>query len=349
MNNKLLIGTALSSVIALSGSAFAELKVSGDVEATHRGMSFDKSGAAYDEKNDGGLGIETNVSLTYTKDLDNGLALTAGSTIEDGTADSEFITIGGEMVSFTVGQDVGNNLSSTVVPHISDQTGTLVATTSSTGAAGGEQGKEALYKNQFSRDDEGHSATHVSLDAKVANGTFTVRYIPNNTEGRRPSDSAIVSDTGKGSATEVLYSGSPMEGLKFQIGRQEEQEADSSEAGISDAKLDKFGISYNFGQFAVGAQTQKYDSGATADADTESKTYAVTFAASDQLSLGLRYHETDKDGSSYTADEEITVLEVGYNFGGLGVEIAYADIENIGGIAADGDAEVLQIRTRAKF
>ena len=345
MNNKLLIGTALSSVIALSGSAFAEVKVSGDVEATHRGISYDK--ADQEQNGNNGLGIETNVKLSYSNDLDNGLNLKAGSTIEDGTADSEFITIGGEAVSFTIGQDVGNNLSSTVVPHISDQTGTLV----SQGTVGSTKiGTAALYKNQFSANDEAHSATHVSLDAKAAGGTFTVRYAPNNTEGARPSDSGIRSDTGKGSATEILYKGSlGVEGLGVQLGRQTETEGEESTAGQDDPTLDKLGLSYNFGQFAVGAQTQRFDDGTAADSDTETKTYAVTFAASDQLSLGLRYNETEKDGSAYTADEEITVLEVGYNFGGLGVELSYADVENIGGVSANKDAEVLQIRTRAKF
>lgn len=347
MNNKLLIGTALSSVIALSGSAFAEVKVGGDVEATHRGISYDKAGQ--DQNNDSGIGFESNIKVSYSKDLDNGLSLKAGSTLEDGTADSEFITIGGESVSFTAGQDVGNNLSSTVVPHISDQTGTLVAQPTHGSGSSDKLGYAALYDNQFAANDEAHSAAHVSIDAKAAGGTFTVRYAPDNSEAR-VSDSDIRTTAGKGSATEILYKGSlGVEGLGVQIGRQTETEGDESVAGQDDATLDKLGISYNFGQFAVGAQTQRYDDGTASDSDTDAKTYAVTFAANDQLSLGLRYHETDKDGSAYTADEEITVLEVGYNFGGLGVELAYADIENIGGKSSQGDAEVFQIRTRAKF
>jgi hypothetical protein len=349
MNNKLLIGTALSSVIALSGSAFAELKVSGDVEATHRGISYDKTGAAFDQDNDNGIGFESNIILTYTKDLDNGLGLKAGSILEDGTADSEYITIGGDSVSFTVGQDVGNNLSSTVVPHISDQTGTLVGRPGSAPGSAGVVGTAMLYDNQFAANDEAHSAAHMSIDAKAAGGTFTVRYAPNNSEVKA-SDSEIISTAGKGSATEILYSGSlGVEGLGVQLGRQTETEGDESVAGQDDATLDKLGISYNFGQFAVGAQTQRFDDGTASDSDTKSKTVAATFSANDQLSIGLRYHETDKDGSSYTADEEITVLEVGYNFGGLGVELAYADIENVGGVSANKDAEVFQIRTRAKF
>lgn len=339
MNNKLLIGTALSSVIALTGSALAEVKVSGDVEATWRGVSYDK---ASENGGDNGIGIETNVALTYKGNLDNGLSVKAGSVIEDGEADSEFLTIGGEVVSLTIGQDTGNNLSSTVVPHISDQSGTLLAQPTNSTA---KKGIASLYKNQFNLNDESHEGAHVSLDAKVADGTFTVRYTPQNAQ-TRPSDSGI-DDQQDGSATEILYAGSlGVEGLKVQAGRVIETRDDDS-AATDDATLNKYGIAYNFGQFTVGAQKQNFDSGATSNSDTDATGFAAVAALSDQFSIGVRYEKIDQDGKD--SDEKVKTLEIGYNMGGLGIEATYSDVENIGGLAANKDAEVFQIRTRQAF
>ena len=42
------------------------------------------------------------------------------------------------------------------------------------------------------------------------------------------------------------------------------------------------------------------------------------------------------------------MVSVGYNFGGLGLEMTYAEVENVGN-AANTDAETFQIRTIQKF
>ena len=42
-------------------------------------------------------------------------------------------------------------------------------------------------------------------------------------------------------------------------------------------------------------------------------------------------------------------LEVGYNLGGLGIELAVGKIENIGNSSTAGDADVVQLRTRQAF
>jgi hypothetical protein len=323
MKNKLLLTTAIASGMMISTAAISDVKVSGDIEQTYRSVSYDLAGSKI--QGGAGLGAETNVAITYTGSLDNGLSIKAGSVLEDGVADTEFLTIGGETVSITFGQDTGNNLSSTVVPHISDQDGTLY------GAA--NSGTAPKFKNQYGS--IAHDKRHVSLDAKAAGGTFTVRYSP-STDSNRASDSGI--DTSGGSAVEVLYAGSlGVEGLKVQVGM--ETDYQENESGTTDdAKLTKIGASYNFGQVTVGADRMVYDSGATSNSDTTMDRIAAVFAASDQVRVGARYTKTDVDGT--TADEKMKTLEIGYNLGGLGIELSVGQVENVGAASANGDADV---------
>jgi len=332
MKNKLLLTTAIASGMMISTAAISDVKVSGDIEQTYRSVSYDL--AASQIEGGAGLGAETNIAITYTGSLDNGLSIKAGSVLEDGVADTEFLTIGGETVSVTFGQDTGNNLSSTVVPHISDQDGTLYGAVNS--------GTAIKFKNQYGS--IAHDKRHVSLDASAAGGTFTVRYSP-STDANRASDSGV--DTSGGSALEVLYAGSlGVEGLKVQLGM--ETDYQENESGTTDdAKLTKFGAAYNFGQISVGADRMVYDSGATSNSDTTMSRFAAVFAASDAIKIGARYTKTDVDGSN--ADEKMKTLEIGYNLGGLGIELSVGQVENVGASSANGDADVYQLRTRQAF
>lgn len=87
-----------------------------------------------------------------------------------------------------------------------------------------------------------------------------------------------------------------------------------------------------------------------AQVDTQTDKAGITFAASDTVSLGLNYLETERKsgGAKDANDEEIIMVSVGYNFGGLGLEMTYAEVENAGN-AANIDAEAFQIRTIQKF
>ena len=332
MKNKLLLTTAIASGMMISTAAFSDVKISGDIEQTYRSVSY--SLAAQDVNGGAGLGAETNVAITYTGSLTNGLKVAAGSVLEDGVADTEFLTIGGDTISVTFGQDTGNNLSSTVVPHVSDQDGTLY------GAANG--GTEASFQNV--RGTNPHDHRHVSVDAKGAGGTFTVRYSP-STDANRTSDSGI--DNSGQSATELLYAGSlGVAGLNVQVGHVIETQKNDGGA-VGDGKLTKFGAAYNFGQITVGADQQKYDNGAVANSDTKSTRLAVVFAVNDAIKLGARYTKTDIDGT--TADEKLKTIEIGYNLGGLGIELSYGQGENLGGSSTATDIDVVQLRTRQAF
>jgi len=329
MRNKLLLSTAIASV-AFAGFASAETKVGGNLEQTFNATSEQ---TAQDSKR--ALGAEYNITLSSSKDLDNGLTAKYGFVMEDGTSDTHYLTVGGDVVSLTVGRDTGNNLSSTAVPHLGDQAGTLVGLLAS-----------QTYDNVEVANT--HEGDHVSIDAKVAGGTLTARYAPdyNYATINRGTDTSAA-ETGQ-SSTEILYSGSPVENLKLIIG----QSTIDGEGAAEDGKFRKAGVAYSFGQFTAGVEKQDSESAAAtaSQVETDTMSYGVTFAASDTISLGINYLETEKKsgGTKATADEEVTTISLGYNLGGLGIVATYSDVENVANTSGD-DAEVLQIRTVQKF
>ena len=324
MKNKLLLTTAIASV-AFAGSAFSETKIGGNLEQTFQASS--QTG----QDSTRGFGAEHNISLSASKDLDNGLTAKYGTILEDGNADTHYLTVGTDTVGFTVGRDNGNNLSSSAIPYIGDaftSINLLGATTSNTLS-------DADY----------HDKEHARVDVNAAGGTFTVGYAPDMGTSR-PGDSGA-SEAGN-SATAFIYKGSlGVDGLSILAG----VEKADGEGSKKDAKNRQYGATYNFGQFSVGAERQEEENAAVAGSqiETESTTFGATFAANDNLSIGLYMTDTEKkDGGTKEAkDEEIKMVQIGYNLGGLGLSISYADVENVGNAA--GDEEQLQIRTIQKF
>lgn len=329
MKSKLLLSSALISAVAFTGAVHAETKVSGDLEQTYHSASRDL--AAEDINGASGFGSEHNISLSSSKDLDNGLALKFGTTLEAGSADSEYLTISGDAVEFTVGQDRGDSIDGDVIPFISDDTATMI------GTVGGETGNGTTA----------HDKHHAEVKAKFAGSALSVRYAP-SASNKDADDGAVVDKDAGGSLTEIVLKGSlGVEGLSVLAGRNTQVQADDTAAGTDDIKVTKYGASYNFGQFTVGAQRGKIDDGTNSATDEETTDiYGVSFAATDNLSIGVYVSENDRNGTA--EDEESKMLQIGYNLGGLGIEFAAMQVENIGFTSGD-DADVYMIRTRQKF
>lgn len=332
MKKNLLITSALTTLIA--GSAVAETKVSGNLEQVIR-LNSQTSNAS-----EQGIGSEYNIGLSGSKGLDNGLNAKYGFILEDGSTDTHYLTVGTDSVSITIGADTGNNLSSSAIPHIGDQAGTLVAD------LGGTYNNQGYATGASGTITDAHEDDHVSLDLKAVGGTLTLRYAPNS-QGGGGTDSGIAEQNG--SSREYLYTGSlGVEGLKVIVGTATQ---DSNDSTKEDGKFKKAGFGYNMGQFAVGLETQKAESitAAATQIETTSDKVSVTYAVNDNLSVGLQYIETEKKtGTSKSAnDEEITVASIGYSLGGLGIEINYSDVSNVGN--GTTDEEALQIRTIQKF
>jgi len=326
MKNKLLLTTAIASV-AFAGAAFSETKIGGNLEQTFVSTSEDGTNSLRS------FGAEHNISLSASKDLDNGMTASYGTVLEDGVADTHFLTVGTDSVTFSVARDNGANLSSSAIPYIGDAFTSI-----------NQLG--AITTNTLVGTSDYHNGEHARLDINAAGGTITLGYAPNGGTATRPSDSGV--DAGN-SGTGLIYSGNlGVDGLSILAGI----EKGDGVGAQQDAKNRQFGARYNFGQFTVGAERQDEENAALAAAqvELETTTYAVTFAATDNMSIGLYMTDTEEKigGAKSADDEEIKMVQVGYNLAGLGFSLSYAEVENVSNVNGT-DGEQFQIRTIQKF
>ena len=329
MKNKLLLSTAIASV-AFAGLASAETKIGGNLEQTFNALSHDTA-----KTSARAFGAEHNISLSASKDLDNGLTAKYGTVLESddtGSADTHYLTVGTDNVTVSFARDHGMNTSGSAVPYIADLPGTAACT-----------GLTCLNANI--NDSDVHDNDHVSINAKVAGGSIAFQYAPDVKYGsspNRPDDSDVTES--ENSAMGLVYKGSlGVEGLTILAGKTK-SEGEGTEQDITDTTI---GASFSINGFTIAAEKTDFEEISSAN-DVDQVQYGITYAASDNLSVGIYALDAETPNDASDKDEEIKMAQVGYNLGGLGISLSYAEIENVNG-SANTDAEQFQIRTIQKF
>ena len=341
MLNKLKNTTALVGALSIAASAsYAETKITAALEQTLHGHSQDL--AARKINGSSGFGTETTIAINSGKDLAGGWKATYGFDVEmDGTgakSDYKYLTLSSGAFSLTVGEDVGDNLQSTVIPFVSDNFETI----------GGSTGAGLNFESHGSGLNV-HERAHIGANYKFPGGQATLRYAPNNAGPVGDSYSDASSTTAKGttggtSAMEYLISGKTA-GVGYRLGRMDGGKADSANAG-GDNDYTVYGLSYGMSGFTVAAEKRITDRTTTAaTAEKTATQYGVAYATKD-FSAGIYMLKNEQDATA--TEEEAKMIQVGYNMGGLGIDISYAQIENAG-FANGADADVWQIRTIQKF
>lgn len=324
---KLLATTAIVSV-SFASVALAEVTVKGSIEQTINSRSFNK--AANEHKGTGSMGQETNLTVSSKGELDNGLSIKGSFRSEDGSVDHSSIKVSGDTLGFEIGADTGSTIHTQINPTVGDSVWFVT----------GAQGDDGFTTY------EAHDVQHIGLDAKLGGMTAAVNYAPSN-NGISAGDSNKT-DAG-GSATEMLLKGSIMEGVNFLIGQEKIEAANS---GGSEETEKTYQVSYSAGQFALGASIRDFDDGdstATAGTTDEVTYLTATYAVNDQVSLGIQSVTAESEGTGTSAtDEETLGISLGYNLGPIGVEVMYAETDNLAHSSAD-DVEGVQIRTVYKF
>jgi len=343
MLNKLKTTTALVGALTVvaAPAAFAETKIGGNLEQTY--STFSKGKAAEQVDGRRAIGSEANISLSGSKETDNGLSVKYGFIYEDdadttGKVDTLYTTIGSGNFSVTIGEDTGLNLQSSAIPYISDNFETM----------GGSINVGLSFNNHA--ESNVHEQAHIGFDYKSDVGTFTYRYAPDSSTstGRKVGDSVVANDAAKeGSSQELLFTGNlGVEGLKAIVGRSEETQKSSTDSG-NDGQYDVVSLSYNFGAFTIGAEQRDQEViGGTGTTDEKARIFGASFAATDKISIGVYDLNFEKEGQ--TSDEEGQMIQVGYNLGGLGFEVSYAQFDNLG-FDSTSDGDSFQIRTVQKF
>jgi len=338
MKNKLLVSTALGAVM-LSGAVNAETKITGQLDINYSAQSSSTAASSTD-----GWGRETQVNVSNSGDLNNGMTYAAGFSLEyDGTTgnvsdENVYIDFTSGNTTFGVSQDHGLNTDSSAVPRVSINAGSLSTFTGLAYAQGAAIGNGGLHVKE---------GMGVTLAQKIDSmGAIQLRITPEAGQDGGANDA--IAHGNEGSAFDINFQGNAgVEGLTVNLAYAKAEKAGASTYTPNrDSKGIQYGIAYNFGQIAIGAQRADRELGNSATVDRDTTEVGATFAASDNMSLGVAYAKTDV--TAQAKDEEIIQGTIGYNLGAVAVHLNYAEYQNVGG-ANGTDHDVASIRLSTKF
>lgn len=359
MKNMLTRTALVGSALLLSATlANAQTTVSGNLVINFKGISSDKSDAA--RKAYQYFGKEAQINIANKGKLSNGMDYAAGFSLEldgsDANTTNNALIQGATNENTYIDFIAGNTTITFGADHIQNPDNSmanLVGIIDMDDAVSGVQGTtiNTAATSFVSTANSAYQAYGVGVIQTIPNiGKISVNYTPDRTTGLANGDTLGVNttnnlatqyDTGN-SAYEVGFVGDlGVKGLQVQAF----YNTSDSGSNASDLKGQMFGARYNFGQITVAAQRGKTESAAVSSITLESDSYAVAYAVTPTLSVGLAHGKTTKTAT--TVDETIKQLSVGYNLGPVTVGGSYAKVSDLGNVTGvDGDTFVIQASTR---
>jgi hypothetical protein len=315
MKNKLLTTTAIAGLL-VSGAAFAQTTVTGNLDFTYKGLS-NKTTKASSAR---GFGKESQINITNKGKLNNGMDYVAGFSIEhdgheSGSAASVSTTSGTAMFNENVYIDFisGKTTLTIGADHIQ---GPDYEITNLVGAgdldeiiAGVNAANAAFITNIGSP----YSSFGLGLTQDLGVGKFSVYYAPSTASVA--GDSAGYFSTfatyvdGTNSTYEVGFRGDL--GVKGLDAGLFYNSTDSNDRGTNSNSADnwKASLRYTAGAFTLAGALAEQDTNTTVLSTTKkSKSVGVAFAASKELSLGIAHGRTDSGLVASPLDEKITTI-----------------------------------------
>lgn len=324
---KLLLTTALAAV-AISGSAYSEIKVSGEIVQTITSQSYDK--ATSQVNGSSAIGSEANVKFSGSKALTNGMTVGAAIRMEDKggsfSVDQKAFNLSQGGFKVELGIDTGSSTDGNLVANVGQQAEDMGITTSIIKANVGTAA---------------HDREHIGFSYKADMGEFTVNYSPSLASSVQES---TTTDTG-GSALEYVYQGGlGVEGLTVKIGQQVTKAANDSASGASGGEKTEtvMGVMYKMGKVALAYTDRDMDDDTITTEISSVKSASVSYNVSDNLSVSIERAEATQ--LTKASKEKATLIGVGYNMGGLGLEAYYMTSDSIAGTSGN-DGNTVQLRT----
>jgi len=323
---KLLATTALAGVV-LTGSAFAQTTVSGELRLGYKAMSH---GTALTSSR--GFGTEQQINVQTKGKTNIGWDYAAGFSLEnDGEQATtlfnenvymDFINPGsGTMI--TIGRDhiqrsdSARNASVFFGYDASDVIeGTLAATTTqliqaSPGAAIGQSFGIGIVQDV----------------AKI--GKVSYNYVPTTSASATSEETPRANETG---GYEVGFTGNlGVAGLSTYAFKQATK---GPLAGMAiKAEVKNYGISYNVGQISAGYERTVHQGKSTSLVkEITENGYGVAYALTKDLSIQGHLTKAKQDGAA--AESEVKSIQLGYNLGPVSLVVGYGEGTNVNGATA---------------
>ncbi len=362
-----------SMVVLSAGASVAQTTVTGSLDLSYRAV-----GSSTGTNSDGvssfrGFGKESQINLANKGKLNNGLDYAAGFSLEFDGADMQGSTtqtssaqgVHGEGVylniidgntTYHVGADwIQNPDSHGLINPVG--VGYMTSFGNAIGAAG--TAKQGIYPTVANSP---YQAYGFGVVQKTAFGNLSLSYVPSPQDGVAGHDignnQSIANYEGTAeSAIEVGFVGNlGVKGLTVQAFYNERSAPDQN-AGSTNPTGTIQGTAltaaYNFGQLTIAGDYRVTEGGSkvtagSPDEQIKGSAISLTYAATNNLSLGVVYGEAESNRTDKPSTEKIKIAAIGYNLGPVALNAEYTDTTSVGGLAG-ADAKELIVKASTKF
>jgi len=364
MKKNILVTSALaSSLIFLGSNAIAQTKIDGSLMLGYKQLKNDLAGSKTADMRQFGREAQLNVSNSGNLNV-GGLKYAAGFALEfDGATEKS--TIGGHSISNEntyVDIIAGDTTITFGVDHIQNSDRTT-ATFVGLNAEDLEPAGQTYFVSSVGANPK--ESIGAGVTQKTPFGSFSAYYVPTNGHNGGDDDvdasfnedaqATAVTNKDRSSAYEVGFVGDlGIKGLNVHAFKNKEKASPGSTNVNKSLEGTNYGVSYNFGQFTVGADKKKSKGrySTVTDGEINSETsqtaYGAAYAITPTLTLGLNYTKADTTGiaASVMAEKSKSVA-LGYNLGPVAAEVQYGMFENGKGVdTADFDIIYARLSTR---
>jgi outer membrane protein OmpU len=306
--------SALAGALAFTSVQAGEMSLSGSMEATFT----KKSGSNTAQP----LGMDKELSVTGSGELDNGVGVAYKQSITDAMAynDSELVFTNVPMFG-----DASIALTSTGSPisAIDDVTPTAFEeANAAVGSVDDVNGSDGTYGIRYTLADA--FGTGVKVDAM---------YFFEHGAGDANADNAAASaEGGNEDGYEITLQGSVpgVDGLSLGAGYALLNKSDKEDAALSGADQQEGTIyaKYSVGGFSLGAQKSIVDQAAKNNVTFDTEYYGISYAVSDNLSLSYNEIESTKESEAGEIEQDLDSISISYTMGGMTIGILDADSSN---------------------
>ena len=297
MNKLKTIGlTALGSVLIATSAFAAELAVTGGAS-----ISFDDPNRGKSARGNG-FYMGDSIGFTGSGEMDNGMTVAVYYEIDGGNLDDHKLNIGmGDMGSLEFngsGYTMALGAIDDVTPNAYEESWDIVA------------GADASNINGVSG-----ASSFKYTSPTIAGATVSIGYL---------NASAAVDKSYTDWA--IAYTPEMVEGLTIGYGQ-----GDSEEVSGTTQDDKTMYIKYAVGPLTIGAQQSERDIVATGDTETDA--YGITYAISDNISVGYNESTISKEGNSN--EQKATGISASYTMGSMTLAGAMNEVDNVAFQAAD--------------
>ena len=308
--------SALAGALAFTSVQAGSMSISGSMEG-----SFTKKGGMNTSSQP--LGMDKELSITGSGELDNGVGVAYKQTITDAMAynDSELVFTNVPMLG-----DASIALTSTGSPisAIDDVTPTAFEeANAAVGSIDDVNGNDGTYGIRYTLADAFGSG--VKVDAM---------YVFNHGAGDANADNAAAAgtDAGNEDGYEITLTGAVpgVDGLSMGVGYAQLNNSDKEDAAVSgkDQKEGTLYAKYSVGGFSLGAQKSIVDVAGSNNTTFDTEYYGISYAVSDNLSLSYNEIDATKESEAGEINQDLDSISISYTMGGMTIGILDADSDN---------------------